>query len=83
MPIEVGANVQARIALDGRTPLHDAATSASHEAALALLKYGAEVNAKTNAGVRPLHYAACSAGKEGAAQVVDVLLRWCRRDGYG
>lgn len=76
MLVEAGANVQARDEA-GITPLHHAASRTNQVAALALVKHGAEVNTKTDGGRHtPLHYASCHAGRQGTAQVVDVLLRW-------
>ena len=73
--VEAGANLHARDDT-GRTPLHDAVNERQQGAELALLKHGAEVNAKTDRGDSPLHFAACNAGRGGAARKVDVLLRW-------
>lgn len=73
--VDAGATVESRDQ-DGRTPLHDDADQLHQGAMLALLKPGADVNAKTNRGDTPLHNAACNAGMQGTAHVVDVLLRW-------
>lgn len=71
--VEAGANIQAPDDT-GATPLHHA--NSSPDAALALVKHGADTNAATHMGRTPLHYAACKGGRQGTAQVVDVLLRW-------
>lgn len=72
--VEAGANVNAR-SLGGYSPLHEAACNLYREALLALLKHGAEVNAQEGRGQTPLHYAAREGGTQGAAVVVDSLLR--------
>lgn len=72
--VEAGANVNVRSA-GGHSPLHDAAGNLYREALLALLKHGAEVNAQEGGGQTPLHFAAREGGTQGAAVVVDSLLR--------
>jgi hypothetical protein len=52
-----GADVQARTAIGGRTPLHEAALYGRLEIAKALLEHGADVNAKNPRGETPLFYA--------------------------
>lgn len=75
--VEAGANVDARDQ-HGRTPLYDAAEESLHEAVLALLKHGADVNVRVNGEETALHDAAFHAGMEGkfTAETVDILLRW-------
>lgn len=54
-------------------PLHTAAKMGNHEAALALLRHGADVHATfVPSGCRPLHFA-CAYMRE---DVADLLLRW-------
>lgn len=61
----------------GYAPLHDASSELSFEAAVALLKHGADINARGGRlGHTPLHKAARQAGKRGAVEMVDLLLRW-------
>ncbi|CAM9164483.1 unnamed protein product, partial [Hapterophycus canaliculatus] len=47
-----------------------------YDAALALLKCGANVDSKNAFGYSPLHGAARQGGKDGAARMTDLLLRW-------
>ena len=54
---------------DGETPLHVAASVDAREAAVELLAYGADMDAKTPLDWAPLHYAAVA----NAHNVVDVL----------
>ncbi|CAM9697249.1 unnamed protein product [Scytosiphon promiscuus] len=75
--VDGGATVSIRKA-DGTTPLHLAANQTNRETVLALLKRGsgADVNSRlSTTGETPLHLAAGRCGKEGAAEVVDLLLR--------
>lgn len=70
----------------GARPLHAAASSHGFEATLALLRHEAQVNSQTSRlwfvegvsdffGMTPLHLAALNAGRQGAAETVDALLR--------
>eukprot|EP00752_Nemacystus_decipiens_P011995 g10634.t1 len=72
--VEAGANTEVRDDI-GRTPLHCAAFNRPHDALLALLKHGAHVNARDDSQDTALHTAVSYAGMEGAAEVVDLLLR--------
>eukprot|EP00752_Nemacystus_decipiens_P011987 g10627.t1 len=72
--VEAGANIEARDDT-GRTPLHCTASNRPHDALLALLKHGAHVNTQDNYQNTALHTAVSYAGTEGAAEVVDLLLR--------
>lgn len=72
--VGAGASIEAHYRY-GSTSLHDAASTSNLEALLALLKHGADINSQTLDQETPLHYAAAIAGKEGAAEVVDSLLR--------
>ena len=72
--VKAGANIQAQDD-GGWTPLHCACRNLGLEAVTALLKHGALVNAQDGSLLTPLHCAAGHAG-EGAAEVVDLLLRW-------
>ena len=72
--VEAGANIEAR-ATDRSTPLHDAAGGLSLEALSALFKHGAYINPKNTNRNTPLHFAALGGGTQGAAEVVDMLLR--------
>jgi ankyrin repeat protein len=56
-----------RLRRNGETPLHDAATK---EVAELLISKGADVNAKNNDGVTPLHYAA----RYGRKEVAELLI---------
>lgn len=60
---------------NGFAPLHTAALYGSSEATRALLKNGARPNARNKEGRTALHLAASKAGREGAADCVDSLLR--------
>lgn len=70
--VEAGANVEARISQSGLRPLHLAAGRDSHDAVLALLRCGAEINAQDSSGRRPLTLS-CMYLSEASA---GVLLRW-------
>ena len=72
--VEAGADINARSS-GGRTPLHHAAFTLSHGALLALLRRGVDVNAQDENGETPLHDAAREGGTQGAADVVNSLLR--------
>ncbi|CAM9626260.1 unnamed protein product, partial [Laminaria digitata] len=75
---EAGADIEATVDEDGGggTTLHAAAVMRCYEAALALLKLGANMEARNAFGYSPLHGAARQGGKEGAVEMVDLLLRW-------
>lgn len=62
----------------GLTPLHIAAFFRRNNAArmTALLRNGADVNARDGHGQTPLHIVAAAAAKPGSAAAVDFLLRW-------
>ena len=65
----------------GATPLHYAACSLAHEAMLALLRHGIPIRAFRNQGVDrkyepPLHRAVQKGGVKGAAEGVELLVRW-------
>ncbi|CAB1117378.1 unnamed protein product [Ectocarpus sp. CCAP 1310/34] len=72
--VEAGAHIEARDK-DGCPPLHYAFGNLSHEALLCLLKHGANVNAQSNSLLTPLMKAGRQAGRQGAAEVVNSLLR--------
>eukprot|EP00752_Nemacystus_decipiens_P010695 g9525.t1 len=72
--VEAGADLEARDR-GGYTPLYVASDGVCLEAFLCLLKHGANVNAQTNALTTSLMRAAAKAGRQGAAKVVDYLLR--------
>lgn len=74
MLVEAGGNIEVR-SLHGMKPFHSAAGQLNIEALLALLKHGADVNTKSLNLLTPLMVAATKAGTQGAAQVVDLLLR--------
>lgn len=59
----------------GWTPLHSACRAGACEATLALLKNGANADAKDNEGNTSMHLASQEL-PEGAGKVVDLLLRW-------
>ena len=72
--VEAGANIEARDRYRC-TPLHNAAGRLSREPVVALLEHGADANAQDEDQDTPLHWAAAKAGMQGAAEVVDSLLR--------
>ena len=72
--VEAGANITAPNG-SGQTPLHYAAIDVRLEALLRFLSHGANVNTQNDNQETPLYYAACTAGTQGAAKVVDLLLR--------
>lgn len=73
--VAAGADTEAGDSLQC-TPLHNAALGFGLEATAALLKHGADINARVVAmGITPLHLAAAQAGKRGAVEMVDLLLR--------
>ena len=74
--IEHGADVNA-VDTHQDTPLHCASYNRHnrHEALLCLLEHGATVNTQTADLETPLMQAAIEAGRQGAAEVVDSLLR--------
>ncbi|CAN0151208.1 unnamed protein product, partial [Laminaria digitata] len=79
--VEAGASVSSQKIVDGTTPLHHAVEYVSPEGALALLRHGAPVQPWELDSVEydcepPLHTAARQGGTNGAAEVVDLLLRW-------
>ena len=71
-----GADMEATGKHFSGNPLHGASMTLSLEAAVVLLKHGADVNARDKYGATPLHAAAGKAGKRGAVEMVDLLLRW-------
>lgn len=73
MLVEAGSDIEATNL--GCPPTLTAAINLRCEALLSLLKQGATVNAQNNALDTALMYAAYSAGKQGAAEIVDALLR--------
>ncbi len=72
--VEAGANIEAKDG-EGCTPLHCAAAYLSIEALTALLEHDANINAQDNVLGNSLYRAAANAGEQGAADVVDFLLR--------
>ncbi len=72
--VEAGANIEARDG-QGCTPLHNAAWCLGVEALTALLDHGANVNIQDDDLRTSLTRAAVKAGTQGAAEVVDILLR--------
>lgn len=79
--VEAGASVTAQTVSSGKTPLLKAIESLAHEALHALLRHRASVRAWRRGdgigqGSKSLHSAAGLGGKQGAAEVVDLVLRW-------
>ena len=72
---KAGANMDRKTGEHGFTPLHTAAFMSRPAALVALSKHGACVGQRDVKKRTPLHYAAAKAGKVGAAEVVDLLLR--------
>lgn len=73
--IEAGSSVEAED-INGARPLHAAAATLSLGAAVVLLRHGAQVNSRIPMyPLTALHLAAMNAGRQGAAEMVDVLLR--------
>ncbi|CAM9547971.1 unnamed protein product, partial [Hapterophycus canaliculatus] len=73
--VDAGVAVSTQTADGGSTPLHVAVARSSRETVLALLKHGAHVNRQTSAGAPALHFAAQQCGRDGPAEMVDLLLR--------
>lgn len=74
MLVGAGADTEARDQSDFR-PIHLASEQLCHEALVSLLERGANVNAQTGTIQTHLMLAAAQAGRQGAAEVVDSLLR--------
>ncbi|CAM9229755.1 unnamed protein product [Ectocarpus sp. 13 AM-2016] len=73
--LEAGANIQGH-SFSRSTPLHLASfKQPSVESAVILLDHGADVNAQNDDDKTPLHFAASYAGRQGSAELVDLLLR--------
>ena len=75
MLVEAGADIHAGN-INMAIPLHAAAEGVAPEACLALLKFGADLNAKIRGGETALHRVAPKAAHRDAVQMVDLLLRW-------
>lgn len=73
--VEAGASVGATDIFEW-TPLHYASQSLCREDTVSLLRHKAAVNARDIELESPLHVAARNGGKKGAAEMVDLLLRW-------
>ena len=75
--VAAGANTEARDKW-GDTPLHFACSRLDVQTAVALLRHGADINARRGImrGDTPLFEAARQAGERGAVEMVDLLLRW-------
>ena len=78
--VSIDVLVEAGASVDGRdifscTPLVMAACTLTLDALAALLKHAALVNNRTPDLRTALHYAATNAGRQGAAEAVDILLR--------
>ena len=64
-PVAASALLIAATSLHAQdNPLHEAARSGDVAAAMALIKAGADVNARTDGGVTPLHFAADAGGSK-------------------
>ncbi|CAB1114789.1 unnamed protein product [Ectocarpus sp. CCAP 1310/34] len=72
--VEAGAHVEVEDD-DDCTPFLDACSNHCHEAALALFKHGANIEARDMRGETPLIIAARQAGRQGVTAIVDMLLR--------
>ena len=77
--VEAGANIEAPASASytNYSPLHSASNGLNREALFCLLNHGANINAqaKVNFATTPLMMAAAEAGTQGAAEVVEFLLR--------
>lgn len=71
--IEAGADLEVEDD-DDCTPFLDAVLNHCHEAALALFRHGANIEARDFRGETPLHIAARQAGREGVTAIVNLLL---------
>ncbi|CAM9238403.1 unnamed protein product [Hapterophycus canaliculatus] len=72
--VEAGADLEIEDD-DDCTPFLDACSNHCHEAALALYKHGANIEARDIRGETSLQIAARQAGREGVTEMVDLLLR--------
>ncbi len=73
--INAGADINLKEFLKGQTPLNHAAENGNAESCLALLRHGANPNAKENSGDTPINIA-CFRQPANLEVTVDVLLRW-------
>ena len=71
--IEAGADMEVEDD-DDCTPFLDAVLNHCHEAALALFRHGANIEARDFRGETPLQIAARQAGREGVTAIVNLLL---------
>eukprot|EP00752_Nemacystus_decipiens_P006402 g5766.t1 len=71
--IDAGADMEVEDD-DDCTPFLDAVLNHCHEAALALFRHGANIEARDFRGETPLQIAARQAGREGVASIVNLLL---------
>lgn len=71
--VEAGADMEVEDD-DECTPFLDAVLNHCHEAALALFRHGANIEARDFRGETPLQIAARQAGREGVAAIVNLLL---------
>ncbi|CAN0420294.1 unnamed protein product, partial [Ectocarpus fasciculatus] len=74
-PAKAGATIGQRDVAGG-SPRHSAAFLGHLEAALALLRNGAEVNVTNKNKRTPLFTVVECPGRDHAAEMVDLLLRW-------
>lgn len=72
--VQAGAETEARNCY-GHTPLHEAARTLGEEALRALLRHHGDINTQDDTGETPLFYAAFMAGRQGHADMVDLLLK--------